>query len=254
MATGDQGTPVLTTHDLYPSMMQGTKLLILDYDVTRYHSFDFFSYLLTIKENFMSCDPRFLCGFLKATTKEEKVLYYMRECPYFNPYDNFTNLRDKISRSDMEANLNGCLADLKVTPTDLDERLEVFFQKQSVSGYLLKYTKDPHLPSYSDRLTVYTSDNILDLRMATAIIEKHNINAVMISSVDLAILLAERMLKYNIQRPVSFIIGAYLYNYDSENRVMRQLNMMNRLEYSQKHEFGIFDPYTGLNFMRKADD
>ena len=89
--------------------------------------------------------------------------------------------------------------------------------------------------------------------MALAIIEKHNINAIMLSSMDLAILIAEKLALAGITRSITFIVGNYFYNYEPDTGMLRNALLLYRLERKYKHEFGVFDPYTGLDAQSRGD-
>lgn len=242
----------LDSHILYPSMMQTTRLLILDYDVTRYHSFDVFRYLLLDKDFFMKCKKEFY-PIIKEGDYWDKVVFYMENCPNFNPFDNFEDAK-ALSIFDVDRMINDTLGqeNIQVTRTDLDKQFDVVFDKPTINGFLLQYKNDKP-PSFSEKVKRYESDRILDLRMAMAIIQKENINAIMVSSVDLAVLIAQRMMKHKIERSMTFIIGNYWYNYDPSTKLMRHMQMMNLFELKKKHEFGIFDPYGSLHYKRKLE-
>lgn len=244
------------SRELFPTMMQNTKLLILDYDVTRYHSFDMFRYTLMDKSWFHRCDPAIRDAFVHDRTIEKQVLRYMRTCSHINPFENFSP-EDPTYRTtaELEDHMNEVFEDklMLTTPTDIASRLGIIFSRQSIDGYWLKYKKDPHQLPYQDDLTIYTSDHVLDLRMALAIIEQHQINAIMLSSVDLAIILCVKLEQYKIKRPISFIIGTYFYNYEPDTGIMKRLQEMNAIEYNRKHEFGIFNPFSGLEENRKEE-
>lgn len=243
----------LDSHTLYPDMMKTTKLLVLDYDVTRYHSFDVFRFMLLEKENFMKCKKELYPMLEPGQVFWDKVLFYMEHCPNFNPFDNFEGA-NQLSIHELDDLMNTMLASdrVAVTRTDLDEQFRVVFDKPTVDGFLLQYENDV-APSFTDTVKRYTSKKILDLRMVMEIIQKENINAIMLSSVDLAVIIAERLLAMKDDRNISFIIANYWYNYDPETKLMRHIQEMNILEYYRKHEFGIFDPFSSLHYKRKIE-
>lgn len=245
----------LDSHTLYPQMMQATKLLILDYDVTRYHSFDLFRYLLLDEEMFRKCHAKYL-PMIQSKDIGEQILFYMRNCPNVSPFDNFKHLKDTIQLQEFEDRLNAAFGDERMlaSPTDVSSRLGIIFSKSNITGYRLKYAKDPYNPEFHDQVKTFTSDHVMDLRMAVEIIKKFGINAVMVSSIDLAVLLGAVLANHGWTSPITFIVGSYFYNYDMETGQLKHYREMNILEYSYKHEFGIFDPYTGLNSRRKDDE
>ena len=246
------------TQELFPSMMQNTRLLILDYDVTRYHSFDMFRYMLMDRTWFDRCDPSFRDPFVQDRTVEKQVLRYMRTCSHINPFDNFKDVDNSKNYHrvlEMEDKMNEIFSEklLLTTETDIAARLGIIFERKSITGYWLKYKNDPHQLPFQNELTVYTTNHVLDLRMALAIISQCQINSIILSSVDLAVILCVMMEEHGIKWPISFIIGTYFYNYDPKTGVMNRLQEMNALEYNRKHEFGIFNPFSGLEQQRKEE-
>lgn len=250
-------TPVLSnpTQELFPSMLRNTKLLIIDYDVTRYHSFDFFRYLMYNKEWFLRCQPDFRQEFVLLRNPLKQILMFRKQCPYINPFEMFTDHDQYQKVQQMEDWMNEHFADnlLITTPTDVAARFGTALDRNDISGFILKYTNDTYTAPFGERVKVYTSDHVLDLRMAIAVIQKHGINAVMLSSVELAILLATKLIAGGYTTPVSFIIGNYFYNYDPDSGVMKHMPELNVLEYQHKYEFGVFDPFTGIEEMRKEN-
>lgn len=243
------------TQELFPQMLQGARLLIIDYDVTRYHSFDFFRYLLYNKEWFMRCEPRFLKEFVELRNPLKQIYFYMKNCQYENPFMYFSCGVEYQHADDVEDWMNQHFDDhnLIVTPTDIGQRLGIIFERNGISGYLLKYKSDPYLPEYADKMTVYTSDHVLNLNMTEAIIKQHSINAVMISSIELALMLAVRLVASGWTQPISFMVGSYTYNYNPRSGMLRHMPTINSVEFYYKHEFGIFNPFTGIEQMKNEN-
>jgi hypothetical protein len=238
------------TQTLFPQMMQATKLLILDYDVTRYHSFDLFRYLLLDRELFMKCDPKFI-PMIKETDPYIQIKQYMKLAPSINPYDNFTHLSGKLKIVDMEDRINTVISDeaMHYTYTDLYHNLGIAFDRNGINGYILKYKNDPHTVPWEDNVKVYTTDYIFDFAMTIAIIKKHRINAIMVSSVDAAVILCEKLEKEKYYDSITFMIGNYPYNYtstpnDQDLNRLKQLDYLRWFEQNRKHEFGLFDPFS----------
>lgn len=240
----------MDSHTLFPTMMQATRLLILDYDVTRYHSFDLFRHLLRDEKMFMQCDPAILNLIYKKPI-DEQILQYVRHNQNINPYDNFMSTKNQIKITEFENRLMGHMGNLLVTPTDVGERLGMVFNRPNISGYILRYKSDPYIPAEADLIKTYKSDHILDLRMALAIIEHHSINAIMLSSVDLALFLSQKLVSAGRTSPISFMIADYFYNHDPETKLLRNVPYLYQYEQMYKFEYGVYDPYTGLNMQRK---
>ena len=240
----------MDSHTLFPTMMQATRLLILDYDVTRYHSFDLFRHLLREEEMFMHCDPVIL-NLIHKKPIGEQILQYVKHNPNINPYDNFSSTKDQVKITEFENRLTRQMSELLVTPTDIGERLGMVFNRPNITGYTLRYKSDPYIPADDNLVKTYTSDHILDLRMALAIIEHHSINAVMLSSVDLALFLSQKLISAGMISPMSFMIADYFYNHDPDTKLLRNVPYLYQYEQLYKFEYGVYDPYTGLNMQRK---
>jgi hypothetical protein len=240
------------TLENFPQMLQATRLLILDYDVTRYHSFDLFRYVSLEKELFVNCIPE-MKPMYKTRDPYEQLSYYFNHANSLNPYDNFTTTAN-LKVHDMEDKFNPKLKDeaLHKTYTDMYHQLGVIFNRSGFAGYLLRYKNDPHRVPWEDTVKVYTSDHVLELNMAVEIIKKHRINAVILSSVEAAIILCTRLEADGYHDSISFIIGGYKYNFDSRGMI-KHIREMNLFEYKRKHEFGIFNPFSGLTKEVKQD-
>lgn len=248
---GDQNNnPTLT---LFPQMLQKTKLLILDYDVTRYHSFDLFRWVLLDREMFMSLKPE-LHQFVKYSDSMDQLWWFIRNNRNINIYDNFTSTKNKIDLTEYENRLNTAMRadNMIITQTDITKRFSVVFNKNSVETFWLKYKHDMnHIIGEDDIQKIYTTDRVLDLRMAVAVIQKEVINAVMVANSELMILLIKKLREVGYTNQISFMLGTYAYNYDPRSGIMRNISLINKLEYLYKYEFGVFDPFTGLHTERK---
>ena len=237
------------TRTFFPQMLQATKLLILDYDVTRYHSFDLFRFLLLDHDNFMHCNPSFI-PMIKEEDPYKQIKLYMKNATSLNPYGNFVGLYEDMKIVDMENSINQIITNELVhfTYTDLYHNFGVIFERHDVKGYVLRYKNDPHTTMWDDRVKVYKTDHMFDLAMAVAIIKKHRINTIIISSIDAAILLCGMLEKEEYTNSITFIIGNYLYNYLTDDNqpfsIMKHMDYMRWYEQHRKYEFGLFDPFS----------
>ena len=234
------------TQELFPGMLQTSRILIIDYDVTRFHSFDIFRYLLLDREFFRACDPTFL-PLIKESNPLVQLQFYIKHVSSINPFENFTHLKD-MKLVDMENRFKELLPSEAMvrTHTDIYHRLGLIFDRDGITGYLLRYPFDKTEIPWINKVKVFTSEHMLDLRMAAAIIDKFRINTVFISSIEAAILLCAKLDTMEYDSPISFIVGSYGYNFDPEIRAFKHLREMNAFEYTKKHEFGIFSPFSGL--------
>ena len=242
------------SNTLYPLMMRQSKLLVMDYDVTRYHSFDLFRLLLLDKSMFMKIDPNLL-PFVKERDAGKQVFFYSRNAKSLSPYDNFTHTKDLVNLEKYEERLQTLFTDEQamITRTDVSDQFDAVFQRSDITGYLLRYKKDPHKPTFIDKVKTYEVDRMLDLRMAAAIIIKENINAVMLSSVDLAVLLSERLVEFEYMTPVTFIIGLYFYNFNPITNMLKHVAELTTFEHKLNYEFGVFDPFSSLTYRFRME-
>ena len=241
------------TLELFPQMLEKTKLLILDYDVTRYHSFDFFRKLLLDRDMFIHLKPEFL-PFVRMSDSLDQLWWFIRNNRMINVYDNFTNTDHTIGLLDYENILAEASQgeQMYTTLTDVAKQFYVVFDKKSVTAYWLRYKHDTFHIAGEEKLHVYRTEHVMDLRMATALIIKENINCVMVAYSELMILLIQNLLRHSYTKPISFIMANYAYNYDPKTGIMRNIPLMNKLEYNYKHEFGLFDPFSGLHEERRS--
>lgn len=138
----------------------------------------------------------------------------------------------------------------KITPTDVSSRFDIVFERNNITGVWVHQPNDSHIPSFSDKVQQYELKQILDYKELSKIIVNLGLNAVMLSSVDLAVLISYCIHQdLNYKQPVSFIVANYRYNYS--DKTMRQLQSMNMLELLYKDEFGIFDPFTGIAYRNR---
>lgn len=236
-------------------MMETTRMLIIDHDMTRFHSYELFSYLINDFEYFKQVDYQFLNGLMQRPDQQHRTLYYMRNTPVLSPFDLFSGTTEKGRLDQYEDALNQNFDNLtKMIPTDLSFRLGSFFRSKTVTGYVLRYKKDVYPIDYEEDLKkVYRSDHILDLAMAVAIIQEHNINSVMICSSELMVALIYYLYEAGYQTPINFFVASYRYNYD-EHGFFKNLDYMNKFQFGMKHEFNLIDPFTSLTVMRKEEE
>lgn len=237
------------SHTRYPQMMQNTRLLIIDYDTFRYTSFDLFRYLLTDRQMFETCDPKMRSLVLHQDFPRQ-VCRYERGCPHFSPYECFAGHAD-ITLDEYEERLCAQLPKLKTTPTDLCDRFGVVFERHTITGYLLRYTEDTFKLPFDRLVTTYRSHRILDLNKACDIVKKHQINAVMVSSVDLAVVLTAKLQSAGVTSPMSFVIGSYAYNMEPGTGMLRLVPEMLAYEQKFRHEYGMYEPFTNLTAMKE---
>lgn len=235
---------------------QITNLLIIDYDVTRYHSFDLLRYLLLDRENFMSLDPSYSHFIGHKLTLAEQINYIRQNVSQFNPYDMFRGKFNVHTVNDFEDQLNIALtnSNMKETCTGLHGNLGILLDRSDINGFILRYKNDAHKPTYIDALTVFEHDHIMNIDYITAIIQQYKINAIMIANIELAIQICISLIAQGYKEAITFMIGRYRYNFEQVGQLgmgPKYIQEMNMLEYSIKHEFGFFDPYSALTYQSK---
>jgi len=237
---------------MFPHMMQTTRLLILDHDVFRYHSFELFRYILRQPGMLKECDPKILSLVLNQQTLSDQIYRYERGCPNLNPYDCFPKYRGTMHTQEYEKRLVANLPNLKVIPTDIARKFNVIFDRHTITGHVLRYNDDQFELPFDDAIRTHRSDNILNLNAALELIMTNRINAVMVCSSDLAVILAAKLTQRGITWPMSFIIGSYGYNMGQDGQ-LRLVAQMFAYEQHYKHEFGMYEPFTGLMLQHKEE-
>lgn len=241
---------------LYPEMLSKTNLLILDYNVLRYHSFDWIRYSLLKHENFKRLNPKYIELLNYSDDLTRSVAIAKREITEVNPLDVFSGYISECGKP-FPASLSYELVQMfnsdaqHITMTDLSYRIGVIFGRNDIHGYLLKFRSDTKVEyNLPENVEVYESDHILNLSVLLKFIDEHNINAIMVDSVDLAASIA-----YKTKRQMTFMIANYRYNYDTlldGSLMIKGVRNLNALEYIKKHEFGFFDPFCDLTeYMRR---
>lgn len=236
-----------------------TNLLIIDYDVTRYHSFDMLRYLLMDREFFMALDPSYSAILDPKLTLAEQVDFVRHKVDKFNPYDLFTIDSGVKTVTDYESKLNAAFANsgMMTTPTGLHNNLSILLDRSDITGYIVRYKNDPHKPEYIDSMTVFESDNIMNIDYLTAIIQQYHINAIMIANIEMAIKICISLVNQGYREPITFMIARYAYNLEEVGFMSsgpKYISEMNILEYSIKHEFGFYDPYSALTYQNKVNE
>ena len=237
------------TQTLFPGMMQSSRILIIDFDVTRFHSFDLLRYKLMDKSWFDRCNIELVKYLAEHNDITEQVLYYKGTCSSPNSLVNFRGIDPEMPVEEFEAILKEAMTNqtglMHTTPTDMSRSLDAIFQRNDIKGYWLHYSADNHFVSFKDSVKEFTSDRILDGAMALHIIKQYNINCIVVSSIDMAIMLGTELYTHGYRRPITILFGKYRYNFDDHGTV-NHLIRVNALEYSMKYEFGTFEPYTRL--------
>lgn len=244
-----------------------TNLLILDYDVTRYHSFDLFRYLLLDRDYFMHLHPIMLPFVQGCKPIAEWVDYYRSTCSNLNPFDNFTHMKGKVSASELDRQLNQFFSDkaAKITETQLNVSLYPLLCSDKVSTIYIKYRNDPHTADcigYTNVKTEVVDEMFCPQKIAKYIMQ-NNVNALLLSSIDLAVLIAKELISHEYLEPMTIMVCNYRYNYIevtltmAGNEVIRVMNHPAEITIfteRYQYEFCAIDPYTGLTACKRLLD
>lgn len=247
-----------------PDMIKDTRLLIVDHNVCRYHSFDLlmwyiyrlsrsgsFDMLSTLKESmYPLIDPE--------ATVEDRVVFHKLHARTIDPMDCFNGAKP-LSTTDYESMLETMMGsgDAWNTRTDISVRLDPLFTRKDVTGYLLRYPADRNRPIYVDNLTVIEDRHVLNGTVCGDVIATNRINAVMVGSADQAIAISARLVELGYREHITFMIAHYGYNYDLNDKGMPYYPKYNeefgRLEITFHHEYAYFDPFTGISNDRYGE-
>lgn len=247
----------MTPHEDIVSLLgpTGTKpinILVIDHDVTRYHSLDLLRHMLYRDsrignvEHFSSLKPEY--GFLVSGKPYDDIVNDARiNIGEFNVLNCFSR-ETPASMGEYAKALESCMIanDSKITETDMNSDFGNLFRHREISGSLLRYRSDRHVPPWAGGVTVYEETNILDPAIATSIIARRRVGVVLLSSTAMALDVAEMMRIYDIDIPVTFIIARYGYNFTrSDGSLSYPMfgDEMNRETREYHHDFGFFNPF-----------
>lgn len=238
--------------EAFSRMVNTARMLVIDHDINRYHSYELYSFLLKDKKYFMdSNDRNFLVDFVNLPTANKKLTHYLSKSPYYNPFHHFNSTKE-LPDEKYEDYLNNVFSEIPLFSTDISYRFSTLFYNKTVQGYLLKYSNDNHKCGYEDQVKVFTSHHLLDGVFAARLITKFQINAVIVASIDVALNIQAMLHKLEYKTPMNYYIGIYRYNFDPETRTMKNGPIIAGLEYSETHSFITIDPFTNLSYDKES--
>ena len=233
------------------------KLLIIDYDVTRFHSFDFFRWALLNRELFYSVVPAMQSFARDCHSVADQVNFYRLNADSFNPLDNFTTYLGQPGNNHqfLVENLVAMMTHprAKTTVTDFEYQFDIVFENRMVDGTLLQFKEDPHKPQFVDRCKIQREqwDDILDLKRLVEYTMDNHFNAVMCGPLEvLAPYLTMLSSRYKIRMQVFY--GKYGYNLEwhqlgnQKMRMMRKMLLFAKIEDAFRYAFASFDPFSKL--------
>lgn len=241
-----------------------TKLMILDFNVMRYHSFDLFRYLLLDHEYFIHIDPSMVPMVKDQLPIAELIDFYRNNSLTLNPFDQFTHTADRISAVELDYHTRRMCADSKaiITETQLGYNLYPVICANSVDTTYVHYRDDPFTPEFVNysNVKVIGVDQIFHPPGIAKYIMENTINAIMIGSVDLAILIAKELIVNQYHEPITIMVCNYRYNFQDQpipmldNKTIRVMNHSAEIVYltdRYQYEFCAIDPYTGLSYAKQ---
>ena len=246
------------------------RILIVDYDVLRYHSFDMFRWLIRDPNYFIRIhDEEFRKSFVSVGRNVmDQVDMFLSTCPSVSPFELFDHVPETNQERLMRF-LDRMLVSktAKTTHTDLSVQFCSILNTAGISLFVRRHTNDntSHLmlsaPSRRP-IQIDRSDRLLDTNEIVSYIQENRINMLICSSIELATSVGVQLIAHGYKDPMSIMFGRYRYNYfDLEcskdfksNRptvpILRTIHICNELESQYQYEFGVFDPFTGISDVK----
>lgn len=239
-----------------------TNLMILDFDVLRFHSFDFFRYLLLDKSYFMQIDPMFLPMLRNHLPIAEQVDFYRSTCSNINPFDNFRHTAGSVKFNEIDQYINAMLKNpnAKSVMTQLSVSLYTSLCSSMMTTHVIRYRSDTTKPtciSDAKNIIIANVDEMFRPKDIAEYIVSNRINALMISSIDLAILVSAELLRLQYREPMTIMVCNYRYNYISINVQKESMLVLNHpqeitsLIDNYQYEFCTIDPFTGITYNKR---
>lgn len=154
-----------------------------------------------------------------------------------------------------ESRLREMLSDKRalVTMTDIAMRFGIVFERNDITGYVMRYKADSSELEFADKVKILPANHVLNIDVIAAAVKQYRINAIMMSSSELSLRLAAKLVTEGYTTPITFIIGRYAYNYFYDNRMKKLVPKFNeemaQFETVYKYEYGFFEPFTGLAYQ-----
>ena len=249
---------------LAPDMMKKTRLLVVNHDTLRYHSFDMLRHQLYLDvkekdfEHFSSLKETFRPFWKVEKYVGDQVDLLRSECYHLNVFECFqkslsVDTLQKYNERILQMVQSG---ESHITPTDLGIRLGIVFDRKDVTGFVLQHKGEKYKPEWYHKVTVYETDDILDPNGETIVdlIEQQNINAVFLPDVESIIRTVNHMVNRGRTEHITFIHANYAYNYELKNgmRLRKYGELLDLIERTYRHEMGVFDPFTGISTMKNS--
>lgn len=233
------------------------RMLIIDYDVCRFHSFDLFRFILLDYEYFKRLKPEF-APFVQFKILDDQVDFYRSHCTSFNPFNHF-NLEHPVTGEILCNYLVDILKHpkMKSVMTDITTRFDAAISALHANCTLLQLNNDLNRPTFFDQIETITTDIIFDPAFVSHLVIDMNINTIMVSSIEYAMILASYLIKMGYKIPIEWYIAKYYYNYEKieikgrKLPIIKCVNQMQQLHETLRYSFQLFDPFSTLTYKNK---
>lgn len=250
--------------DLNHFALDPVHLLILDYDVTRFHSFDLFRWCMLDKTLYSDIIPELAEIRKEITTVADMVDYYRLHAISFNPLRHFNQYRDAeelVNKDFLQETYDRMLTSeqARCTETDLSNRLDAVFNRKQISTSILQMKSDPHIPGFINTCKVkrQTIDSIFDLDAICETIVSGGYTALICGSAELLLQVLMKLVGVRKYRGLNTVmICKYSYNYEWHKLNDKPISMLRYtpefawFETNFNINFGMIDPFTGLTHRR----
>lgn len=233
--------PENPTQEFYPQMLQVGSVLIIDHNITRYHTYDLFKVMLLDKQHFVR--------ILKKRPEVEEFIRMKNDtmAKLRWAYTSFTPsfMQDVFGdQNNYKKLFNQYLSNehIQCTPTVMTAGIDTIFENRNICGAYLRQKGDKR-PSFDNgdfksprHFAMYLTPDIFDVESLINFVNANSFNAVMVDSIQVAATMAYQT------KGVTYIIGTYRWNFDEAGEFMGKEHL-NLTELSNKNEFGVFYPY-----------
>lgn len=223
------------TLEYYPEMLRSEKLLVVDHNILRFHTFDLLQRLLLEKDHFirmLKAWPQ-LETFVRAQSQQERLKW---------AYLNLSPDACKAIFGDTEqyhALLKQYISDEKMldTPTALTYGIADVFASPYVSGTILRQKGDKRPDKdLKDTFDIHWATNIGDMNLLADFILSNGYTAVIIDTSQKAATLSYKT------NEVVYMIPTYRFNFSEDGKFLGMTHFT-LTELQNKNSYGVFHPY-----------
>lgn len=247
-------------HDPNKLALDHVHILIIDYDVTRFHSFDLFRWCLLDRTLYYGLTDD-MSGFLSCgKTTADHVDYYRLNCTSFNPLNHFKAYKDHPGNT--QSFLDSMYQTMyqsqydKITETDISTRFNGVFSNKQISGLIIKMQNDKHVPEFTRNCPIENMivESLFDVKRLAGIVIDEMATSIMCGSSDILIRLMLELQRRGYRKPLDIFICKYGYNYEWHSlkgtpvRMLRYTPEFAAMEQKLGYTFNTIDTYSGLTY------